>query len=63
MRCPKILLAAAGLMFIAPPNTLAVDVKLIANPSVKADTISPEEIKEYFCRRRPPSPTVATSNR
>ncbi|MFZ0868228.1 MAG: TonB family protein [Candidatus Sulfotelmatobacter sp.] len=52
MRCPKILLAAAGLMFIAPPNTLAVDVKLIANPSVKADTISPEEIKRVFLQEK-----------
>lgn len=39
-------------MFIAPPNTLAVDVKLIANPSVKADTISPEEIKRVFLQEK-----------
>jgi len=36
----KILLVAAGLMIFAAVNSVASDVKVIANASVKADTIS-----------------------
>ena len=52
MKCPKILLAGAGLMILAALNARAVDVKLIANSSVKADRISPDEIKRVFLRQK-----------
>jgi TonB family protein len=48
MKCLKILLVAAGLMSYASPNALADEVKLIANSSVKADSISAGEIKKVF---------------
>jgi TonB family protein len=52
MKCPKILLAAAGLMIFAPPNALASDIKVIANLSVKADTISAGELKSVFLEQK-----------
>jgi TonB family protein len=52
MKCPKILLAAAGLMIFAPLNALAGDIKVIANPSIKADTISAGELKSVFLEQR-----------
>jgi TonB family protein len=48
MKRIKILLVAAGWMSCALPNALADEVKLIANSSVKADTISAGEIKKVF---------------
>jgi hypothetical protein len=52
MKCPTILLAGAGLMILSALNARAVDVKLIANSSVKADRISPEEIKRVFLQQK-----------
>jgi TonB family protein len=52
MKCPKVLLVAAGLMIFAPVNALAADVKVIANSSVKADTISAAELKRVFLEEK-----------
>ena len=52
MKCPKVLLVAAGLMIFAPVNALAGDVKVIANASVKADTISAAELKHVFLEEK-----------
>ena len=52
MKCPKILLVAAGLMIFASVNALAADVKVIANPSVRADTISAAELKRVFLEEK-----------
>jgi TonB family protein len=52
MKCPKVLLVAAGLMIFAPVNALAGDVKVIANSSVKADTISAAELKRVFLEEK-----------
>jgi TonB family protein len=52
MKCPKVLLVAAGLMIFAPVNALAGDVKVIANASVKADTISAAELKRVFLEEK-----------
>jgi TonB family protein len=49
----RILLVAAGLMACVSPDLFAaVDVKVIANSSVKADTISADEIKRVFLEER-----------
>jgi TonB family protein len=49
----RILLVAAGLMTSVSPHVFAaVDVKVIANSSVKADTISADEIKRVFLEER-----------
>jgi TonB family protein len=48
MRGLKTLLGAAGLMIFAAMNTFAGDVKIVANPSVKVDTISAAELKRIF---------------
>ncbi len=52
MRCPRVLLIAAGMTIFAPAPSLAVDVKVIANSSVKADTISKAELKHVFLEER-----------
>ena len=52
MKFPKMLLVAAGLMIFAPAISLAGDVKVIANWSVKADTISAAELKHVFLEEK-----------
>ncbi|MGO9402157.1 MAG: TonB family protein [Terriglobales bacterium] len=52
MKCLKILLVAAGLMIFVPWNAFASDVKVIANSSVKADTISAGELKRVFLEEK-----------
>ncbi|MGD1213686.1 MAG: TonB family protein [Terriglobales bacterium] len=52
MKCPKSLLVAAGLMIFFPVNALAGNVKVIANSSVKADTISAAELKRVFLEEK-----------
>ena len=52
MKCPKLLLIAAGLAIFATVDSLADDVKVIANASVKADTISEDELKLVFLGER-----------
>jgi len=52
MKSPRVLLAGAGLMILAALSAGAVDVKLIANSSVKADRISPEDIKRVFLQQK-----------
>ncbi len=49
---PNILLAFAGLIILLSASALAGDVKVIANPSVKADAISASEIKSVFLGER-----------
>src|SRR5271170_2188375 len=46
------LLAAAGWMIVAASNGSASDVKVIANSSVKADSISEDELKSVFLEKR-----------
>jgi len=49
----RTLLAAAGFMISVSPHVFAaVDVKVIANSSVRADTISADEIKRVFLEER-----------
>jgi TonB family protein len=52
MKCPTILLVAAGLMIFVPLNAVASDVKVIANASVKADTISAADLKRVFLEEK-----------
>ncbi len=52
MKNTTILLTAAGFAISLLPGALAADVKVIANSSVKADTISPEEIKRVFLQEQ-----------
>jgi TonB family protein len=52
MKYRKIILAAAGLTIFAAVDSVASDVKVIANSSVKADTISTGEIKEVFLEEK-----------
>ena len=52
MKRTKVLLGAAGLMIFAAANALASDVKVIANSSVKADTISAAELKLVFLQEK-----------
>src|SRR5664280_2449324 len=52
MKYPRVLLVAAGLMIFAPAISLAGDVKVIANASVKADTISAAELKRVFLEEK-----------
>ncbi|MGD0792729.1 MAG: TonB family protein [Terriglobales bacterium] len=52
MKCPKVLLVAAGLIIFAAVNSLAADVKVIANWSVKADTISAGELRRVFLKEK-----------
>src|ERR1700733_370730 len=48
IKCPRIFLVAAGLMISAPPNAYAGEIKVIANSTLKADTISIDELKRIF---------------
>jgi TonB family protein len=52
MKCRKILLAAAGLMIFAAVNSVASEVKVIANASVRADTISAADLKRVFLEEK-----------
>jgi TonB family protein len=52
MKCLKILLFAAGLTISASVNSVAGEVKVIANSSVKADTISAAELKLVFLEEK-----------
>ena len=52
MKCRKSLLVAAGLAIFASVNALAGDVKVIANSSVKVDTISAAELKRVFLEEK-----------
>lgn len=52
MKFPKMLLVAAGLTIFAPAISLASDVKVIANWSVKADSISAAELKHVFLEEK-----------
>src|SRR5271163_3844022 len=46
------LLVAAGWMILGSLSALAGDIKVIANPSVRADTISPGELKSLFLEQK-----------
>jgi TonB family protein len=52
MRCLTILLVAAGLMIFAAVDSGAGEVKVIANSSVKADTISAAELRRVFLEEK-----------
>jgi TonB family protein len=52
MKCRKILLVAAGLMIFAAVNSVASEVKVIANASVRADTISAADLKRVFLEEK-----------
>ena len=52
MKCRLALLGAAGWMIFASVSSLAIDVKVIANSSVKADTISAPELKRVFLEEK-----------
>jgi TonB family protein len=52
MKSLKILLGAAGLMVFVSANSLAGEVKVIANASVKTDTISAAELKRVFLEEK-----------
>jgi ABC-type phosphate transport system substrate-binding protein len=48
----KALLLAAGFVAFAAGNARAGNVKVIANPSVKADSISADELKSVFLEEK-----------
>jgi TonB family protein len=52
MKFSKILLVLAGLMSSGAPNALASQVKVIANWSVRADTVSATDLKRVFLEER-----------
>jgi len=52
MKCPRVLLLAAGLTIFASVDSVAGDVKVIANASVKADTISAADLKRVFLEEK-----------
>lgn len=52
MKCPKLLLVVAGLATFVSVDSLADTVKVIANSSVKTDTISEAELKRVFLEER-----------
>ena len=52
MKCPKLLLVAAVFAIFVSVNSLADSVKIIANSSVTADTISEDELKLVFLEER-----------
>lgn len=52
MKCPRTLLVAAGLLLLAAVNSLAGEVKVIANSSVKADAISAADLKRVFLEEK-----------
>jgi TonB family protein len=45
-------IVALGLLFFWSPSARAADVKLVANASVKADSVSPGEIRSIFLAER-----------
>jgi TonB family protein len=49
---PNTLLAVAGLTILLSAHALAGNVRIIANPSVKAEAISASEIKSVFLEER-----------
>jgi TonB family protein len=52
MKLVKIIVAAAALMNWAAPGAFAGEVKVIANPSVKAETISAAELRSLFLEEK-----------
>ena len=52
MKCLQVLLAVAGWSIFATLSSLASDIKVIANSSVKADTISAADLKRVFLEER-----------
>jgi len=52
MKCPKLLLVAAGLAIFVSGESLADNVKVIANSSVKADAISAADLRRVFLEER-----------
>jgi TonB family protein len=48
MKRSRALLVAAALMIFGAANSLAGEIKVVANPSVKTDMISPGELKRVF---------------
>ena len=52
MKCPKLLLVAAVFAIFVSVNSPADSVKIIANSSVTADTISEDELKLVFLEER-----------
>jgi hypothetical protein len=52
MKPPIRLLVAAGSILLAALSVFAGDVRVIANPSVKADTISSDELRRVFLLQR-----------
>jgi TonB family protein len=52
MRCREVLLAVTGLIIIAQVESVASDIRVIANLSVKADTISASELKRVFLEEK-----------
>jgi TonB family protein len=52
MKFVKILVAAAGLMSCAVLGAFAGEVKVIANPNIKAETISAAELRSLFLEEK-----------
>jgi TonB family protein len=52
MKCPNLLLVAAGLAIFVSGESLADNVKVIANSSVKADAISAADLRRVFLEER-----------
>jgi TonB family protein len=52
MKCRKLLLVAAGLAIFVSGDSLAENVKVIANASVTADAISAADLKRVFLEER-----------
>ena len=52
MQNPKMLMTAAGLAILLAANAFAGAVRVIANPSVRAEAISASEIKSVFLKER-----------
>ena len=51
MKSLSVLFGAAGLLIFGTMNSLAGDIKIIANPSVMVDTISEADIKRVFLEK------------
>jgi TonB family protein len=52
MKCLQVLLAVAGWLIFVAVNSLADDIKVIANSSVKADTISAADLRRTFLEEK-----------
>ncbi|MGD0568983.1 MAG: TonB family protein [Candidatus Sulfotelmatobacter sp.] len=52
MKYTKILLAAAGFAISISPSALAVDIRVIANSSVKTDALSATELKRIYLEEK-----------